>query len=186
MKKFLQGLAIVLLIAYPFLVGWGLSQGQFFWISVLLIGLGAVRLFNKGQQLLWPLTLLAILCGGLSLLLKNGMWLKLYPVMMNLGALAIFSATLFRPPSMIERFARLVEPDLPETGVRWTRQVTKVWCFFFALNGLISLVTVYFTSTQVWVWYNGFLAYVLMGLLLLGEYLLRKRRIGIDQQSKIQ
>lgn len=184
MSRLLQGIGVVLLILYPFLVGWGLSQGQFVWVSAILIGLGVLRLFSKKQQLLWPLTLFAILCGGLSLLLKNGMWLKLYPVMMNIGALMIFALTLWRPPSMIERFARLVEPDLPETGVRWTRQVTKVWCGFFALNGLIALATVYLTSTQVWVWYNGFLSYVFMGILLLSEYLLRKRQMRIQQSKK--
>ncbi|EPF70020.1 septation protein IspZ [Acinetobacter rudis] len=184
MKKLLHAVVVVLLIAYPFLVGWGLAQGHFFWVSMILIGLGVIRLLSKKQQLLWPLTLFAILCGSLSLFLNSGIWLKLYPVMMSIGGLVIFASTLFRPPSMIERFARLIEPDLPETGVRWTRKVTKVWCYFFALNGLISLTTVYLTSTQVWVWYNGFLSYVLMGLLLLGEYILRKRQMRIDQQSK--
>ena len=74
-----------------------------------------------------PLTGLAILCGGLSLILKEHAWLKLYPVGMSLGALLIFALTLYKPPSMIERFARLVEPDLPESGVQWTRKVTMVW-----------------------------------------------------------
>jgi len=186
MKRVFAGLAIILLIAYPFLVGWALAQGHFFWISILLIGLGIFRLLSQKQSLLWPLTLFAISCGGLSLFLKNGIWLKLYPVMMNIGALTIFAFTLLRPPSMIERFARLVEPDLPETGVRWTRRVTQVWCAFFIVNGLISLATVYLTSMQIWVWYNGFLSYILMGGLLLGEYILRKRQIRIDQQSKIK
>lgn len=184
MNRLIQGVGFSLLILYPFLVGWGLSQGHFIWVSAILIGLGLLRLLSKKQQLLWPLTLFAILCGSLSLLLKSGIWLKLYPVMMNIGALMIFALTLWRPPSMIERFARLVEPDLPETGVRWTRQVTKVWCVFFALNGLISFITVFWAETQVWVYYNGFLSYVFMGILLLGEYLLRKRQMRIQQSKK--
>jgi uncharacterized membrane protein len=65
---------------------------------------------------LLPLTGLAILCGGLSLILKDHAWLKLYPVFMSLRCIIYFCQTLIRPPSMIERFARLVEPDLPESG----------------------------------------------------------------------
>ncbi|MFH4410585.1 Clp protease, partial [Acinetobacter baumannii] len=84
-------------------------------------------------------------CGGLSLLLQDHAWLKLYPVGMSLGALGIFAFTLLKPPSMIERFARLVEPDLPPSGVHWTRQVTKVWCVFFLCNALIAFITVFFT-----------------------------------------
>ena len=88
---------------------------------------------------------------------------------MSLGALLIFTLTLYKPPSMIERFARLVEPDLPESGVQWTRKVTMVWCVFFSLNATIALATV-FAPTQFWVIYNGCVSYVLMGLLFLGEF----------------
>ncbi len=106
--------------------------------------------------MLWPLTGFAILCGGLSLILKDHAWLKLYPVFMSLGALFIFASTLIRPPSMIERFARLAEPNLPEEGVEWTRQVTKVWCGFFCINAVIALITVFFAPMKIWVLYNGF------------------------------
>jgi uncharacterized membrane protein len=75
---------------------------------------------------------------------------------------------------MIERFARLAQPDLPEVAVIWTKKVTSVWCLFFILNTCIALYTVLFTSTQIWVLYNGFISYLLMGLLFAGEFILRK------------
>lgn len=181
MKHILKGIAVIGLILYPFLVGYGLAAGHFAWVSVLLIVLGCIRLFSKGNDLLWPLTAFAILCGGLSLVLQDHAWLKLYPVLMSVGALIIFATTLIRPPSMIERFARLAEPDLPPEGIAWTRKVTFVWCVFFAVNALIALFTVYFTPIKIWVIYNGFVSYVLMGILLLGEYLLRKRQQRLHQ-----
>ncbi len=109
----------------------------------------------------------------------------MYPVMMSTGALMIFATTLIKPPSMIERFARLAEPDLPESGVIWTRKVTVVWCVFFALNALIALATVLFAPMKIWVLYNGVISYVLMGMLMLGEFLLRKRhqRLHAMQQD---
>ncbi|WP_111885457.1 MULTISPECIES: septation protein IspZ [unclassified Acinetobacter] len=184
MNAVFKGIAVIGLILYPFFVGYGLAKGHYSWVSVLLIALGMMRMFSKGNALLWPLTGFAILCGGLSLILKDHAWLKLYPVCMNVGALIIFSMTLIKPPSMIERFARLAEPELPPEGVHWTRQVTKVWCGFFAINALIALWTVYFVSMKIWVLYNGFISYVLMGILLLGEYLLRKRQQRLHQAQK--
>ena len=77
---------------------------------------------------------------------------------------------------MIERFARLAEPNLPESGVIWTRKITLVWCIFFVINALIALYTVLFAPMKIWVIYNGFVSYVLMGILLLGEFILRKRQ----------
>lgn len=181
MKQVIKGIILLCMILYPFLVGWGLSQGHFLWVSVLLITLGVVRLFSQGNALLLPLTWFAILCGTLSVLLKDHAWLKMYPVFMSVGAGIIFASTLFRPPSMIERFARLVEPDLPESGILWTRKVTMVWCGFFVVNAAIALYTVVFAPMKIWVIYNGFISYVLMGILFLGEFVLRKRHQRLNQ-----
>lgn len=173
----------MLMVIYPFLVGWSLSHGHFLWVSVILIVLGIVRLFSQGNQLMMPLTWFAILCGGLSLILKDHAWLKMYPVFMSVGAGMIFASTLIKPPSMIERFARLAEPNLPESGVIWTRKVTIIWCIFFVINALIALRSVLFAPMKVWVIYNGFISYVLMGILLLGEFILRKRHQRLNSHS---
>lgn len=183
MRHILRGIVITLIVCYPFLVGWSLSHGHFAWVSVMLLALGIFRLLSKTNNLMWPLTGFAILCGGLSLILKDHAWLKLYPVFMSVGALIIFATTLLNPPSMIERFARLAEPDLPESGVLWTKKVTMVWCVFFAINASIALITVVWMPMKVWVIYNGSISYVLMGLLFLGEYLLRKRHQRLNQKS---
>ncbi|MHA3060520.1 COG4648 family protein [Acinetobacter sp. ANC 4636] len=181
MPKLLKVVTAIVLVAYPFLVGWSLSHGKLWEISLLLLVVGVVRYFTARHSPLLPLTYLAMLCGGLSLLLRNQAWLKLYPVAMSLATLSIFALTLWRPPSMIERFARVFEPDLPESGVRWTRQVTKVWCGFFLINALIALWTVYFAPMQVWVQYNGLISYLLMGILLTAEFILRKRQQRLHQ-----
>ena len=98
----------------------------------------------------------------------------LYPVFMSLGALLIFAMTLLKPPSMIERFARITQADLPESGVIWTRKVTMLWCGFFSLNACVALFTVFYADLWLWTLYNGLISYLLMGTLLLGEFIFRK------------
>jgi uncharacterized membrane protein len=100
---------------------------------------------------------------------------RLYPAFMNAAMLSVFAVTLWKPPSMIERFARVLDPDLPESGVRYTRKVTIVWIGFFALNGAIALWTVLQPGWAAWTLYNGFLSYVAAGLLFVGEYFVRQR-----------
>lgn len=101
--------------------------------------------------------------------------LRLYPVFVNAALLVVFAVSLARPPTIAERFARAMEPDLPEEGVRYTRTVTMVWAVFFAVNGSIALWTVLQQGWHVWILYNGFVAYVAAGLLFAGEYLVRLR-----------
>lgn len=101
--------------------------------------------------------------------------LRFYPAAANAGMLLLFGITLRQPPSMVERFARLREPDLPAAGVAYTRRVTQVWCVFFVFNGAIAAWTALAASRAAWAAYNGFIAYLLMGALFAGEWIVRRR-----------
>ncbi len=107
--------------------------------------------------------------------------LQMYPVLVSAIFLSVFGYSLISPPPIIERIARLSEPDLPPSAIIYTRRVTQVWCLFFIINGSISLGTVFLASPTVWYLYNGVVSYLLIGLLFGAEYLVRlrfKRRLG--------
>ena len=87
--------------------------------------------------------------------------------------LMVFAFSYFKPPTVIETFARLSEKKLPPSAIKYTAKVTLVWCLFFIINGLVSLYTAVFMSLDSWMIYNGFISYVLMGILMLVEYLVR-------------
>jgi uncharacterized membrane protein len=116
--------------------------------------------------------------------------LKLYPVLVNLGMLVVFGYSLYAPPSMIERMARLSDPALPAYAIAYTRRVTQVWCGFFVMNGTLALLTAVWASAAIWSLYNGVLAYVLMGCLFAGEYLVRivvrRRHRQLAAQPEVQ
>jgi uncharacterized membrane protein len=69
--------------------------------------------------------------------------------------------------------ARLQEPDLPESGVLYTRKVTLVWCAFFIMNAATALYTC-FESIEIWTLYNGLISYLLAGSLFAGEWIVRQ------------
>ena len=78
-------------------------------------------------------------------------------------------------PTVIERIARLTDPALPDEAIPYVTGVTRVWCAFFVVNGAIALWTALAASDATWALYNGAIAYVLIGALLLGERLVRPR-----------
>ncbi|MEL2256273.1 hypothetical protein AAER79_32680, partial [Klebsiella pneumoniae] len=53
--------------------------------------------------------------------------------------------------------------------------VTQVWCGFFIINGAIALFTVLHADISLWTLWNGMIAYLLMGTLMAGEWLVRQR-----------
>jgi len=96
-----------------------------------------------------------------------------YPVIMGLTMGSAFTLSLFFPPSLIERLARLQDPALPPTAVSYTKKVTKIWVGFSLLNAAVSYGTIIYGNIEVWTLYNGLISYILMGFLLGGEFLFR-------------
>ena len=93
----------------------------------------------------------------------------------SLLLLLLFARSLWQPQTLIERLARLQDPQLPAEAIRYTRRVTQVWCGFFVVNGTLALTTVLLGDMALWSLYNGLLSYLLMGTLMGGEWLLRRR-----------
>lgn len=169
-------LTAVLTVLYPLAIWLGHGQVEPRWLAALLLLAAATRLPSLKVSLAarWS-------AGGALLLCAAAVWanamlpLKLYPVLVNGALLAAFGYSLVSPPSMIERFARMSEPDLPPAAIAYTRRVTQVWCGFFVVNGAIAFGTALWTSETVWSLYTGVIAYCLMGILFGSEYLVRLR-----------
>lgn len=172
----LNAVALLLTVLYPLAIWFGHGQVEPRWLALLLLlavgcRLPALKLQRAARWSVAAALLLAAIALWSNLLLP----LKLYPVLVNAVLLATFGYSLWAPPSVVERLARLREKDFPPAAVRYTRHVTQVWCGFFIVNGGIALGTALWASEAVWSLYTGVIAYILMALLFGGEYLVRLR-----------
>jgi uncharacterized membrane protein len=77
-------------------------------------------------------------------------------------------------PPMVERFARIVEDDLPDFTLPYCRKVTWLWCGFLAANSLCVVVLAIAAPVSWWALYTGLLFYLLLGTLLGVELVFRK------------
>lgn len=174
-------LLALLALAYPVLVYVGLLHFPVKWVALATAALLLLRLLllqqrmNETGRALYPAIALSVACALASVVLDHAGALRLIPVVINFACLVAFALTLRHPPSMIERFARLTEPDLSPVAVAYTRRVTQVWCAFFVFNGSIAFYTAVWASMATWTLYNGLVAYLLMGALGAVEYLVRLR-----------
>lgn len=121
-----------------------------------------------------------LVCGGIvALVTRSARILTFYPALVNLFFLVLFGHTLFAGPSMVYRFATLKDKSIAISPYRkkiaaYCRNVTLVWCCFFIVNGSIALLSVFGETYRFWALYNGCIAYILMGLLFAGEFIVRK------------
>ena len=107
------------------------------------------------------------------LLLDNILFLMLYPVCMNFLICSAFLLSLKGTP-LITVFAEKMGHSLTPDVLSYTRKATWAWGIFMAINTLVSLITV-FLPLSYWTFYNGFLSYILIGLMFGAEYLCRRR-----------
>ena len=176
-------------LAYPALILFGLQLMEPRYVALLLMLTLVLRHFKHMGRLMAGLSrldksiLVLLLCfSALTASTNSEKLLRFYPVAVNAGMLSLFVLSLLRPPSMVERFARLKEPTLPKEAIPYTQKVTQIWCLFFVLNGGMATWTALNANQKFWSFYNGFLAYVLMGVLFLGEWGFRHyKRLGTQK-----
>lgn len=177
MSKIINALLALLTLIYPFAIYFGLDYFGVRGAALLLISLLGFRLIftakrsdSSSAKIIFAVMLVFTV---IIFSLESSLGLKFYPVLINIILLGTFTYTLTTPVSMIERFARLTEPNLDANGVAYTRKATFVWCLFFFLNSLASTYTALFMSLKAWSLYNGFIAYIIIGAIFVIEYIVR-------------
>lgn len=192
MKRFFTVLLIVFSVVYPFFILAG-----FLWLKASprvmalgLVALGAVYfLANSGDARqrgftgarFWIMLGAVAVIAAVAIITENAGLLKVYPVFVSLLLLGSFGYTLFHGPTMIYRFATLRDTSIASSAEKekieaHCRKVTVIWCVFFIVNAAVSVVTIALGDV-VWSVYNGFVSYVVIGVLFMGEIIYRKLKL---------
>ncbi|MBR1920044.1 MAG: hypothetical protein IJ831_10525, partial [Spirochaetales bacterium] len=180
----------MLSVCYPLIVFLSLAVFHFP-IRVVALSLMAVAsalfLVHQKKSIAPPLLMASVAI--LVLITGSERILRFYPVLVNILMLLTFSLSIHREESMVLVFAKLGDRRIakhPARGsiARYCRKVTLVWCAFFLINGTIALVTTLYPSQQAWVIYNGLVAYILIGTLFIGEFIVR-HFVNADIQKRV-
>jgi len=171
-------LLVGLLFLYPLAVYFGLQFSEPALIAALFILVLLARYWFTKNSTVNFAHMKIITISGIALLAfatfaNSEMALKFYPVVISVCFLGVFAYTLYKPPSFVEVIASKFE-TLDDHAKRYTRTVTKVWCGFFIINGLIATATIFHPDPVVWLTYNGLISYLLMGILMAVEFIIRK------------
>jgi uncharacterized membrane protein len=175
----------LIFLLYPFLIYFGLHEFQPRMIAFLLLIVATLRFIankyggKEEEEIGTSLYLIAaaILITIFTFVTDLKFGLYFYPPLVNFIFLTFFLISLFHPPTVIERIARRHRSEMTEEAIIYTRRVTQAWCLFFLINGGISVMSISY-SEEWWVLYNGFITYILIGLMLAGEYFIRIKVIG--------
>jgi uncharacterized membrane protein len=173
-SRLIKGIQLGLLIAaYPVII-YLLISSQAAWLGVLLVFTMITWKLRHRDNWLWWILALALLALLSIRLFGIDAILKMSPLLIHTSLFSIFLQSLKTTP-LIERFARLDFGDaLPPGIAAYCRKVTILWTGFFAANIVGNVWLAIRGNADAWVLYNGLIVYLLVGALLLGEYLWRR------------
>jgi len=171
----------ILTVTYPVAVYYGLTRwsarGVGLVVLALVLATALLKAWGQSREhllvvLRMPLAVAAL--AGFGAWLDDGRFVLAMPVLLNLVFFVGFAGSLRGEVSLVERFARLQEPDLSPAKVAHCRRVTVVWAAFTAANAAVTAALAILAPVKWWALHTGLVAYVLMGLLFATEYVYRK------------
>lgn len=175
----IRALLIALGLAYPLLAYFGhatVSPAIFILATLALIAIRYV-FAQPGPLTMGPSTLLIV--GGALIVVSladRQLAALAYPSLISFAFASAFGLSLWRRPSLIERFARLRQPDLPDAAKTYCAHVTLLWTVWLLANGLIAAALAFGRHMELWLLWTSLINYLLSGTLLGGEWLFRRIR----------
>ena len=122
-------------LCYPAAVYFGIEYLEPKYFALILLSLFGLRYLitvkTATTNVALAMFVVVTIFAGWAFVSNSEPLLLFYPVIVNVVLLAAFAWSLAFPPSVIERLARITDPNLPPGAVAYTRRVTVAWCFFF-------------------------------------------------------
>ncbi len=169
-----------LIISYPVLVHASILFDQPRLQSVAIVCFAAGILFkplSERRRFAWLLLGLSVIVAGLlSYLNATLLLLYLPPILFPLMMLTVFGRTLMpgREP-LVTAIGEQARGPLCDGMRRYTRHVTVLWCGVFLLMTASAVILPWLEDKSLWSWFTNVISYAFVGVLFLGEFLLRKR-----------
>lgn len=197
MGRLAKILLVAAFIAYPillhtFILKEEVEMWQLMFVFAPLLAVAAWVVFRMVPKVWWPLLVLVfagviyyIVDGGharIGLLVVNGV----SNATLNLFLLWLFGRTLLRGKvPLISQISRHINGELKPEVFEYTRHVTIVWCIFFGLQVIVSLLLYVFAPIAAWSFFINVLNLPLLILMFVGEKTYRTVRFPNHPKTSI-
>lgn len=174
--KFVKGIFFsTLFLLYPYLIYKSIESGVS-WIAPVIFSLIFIKQAiqaNRDSQRAFKLGIAVLLLFGAYYL--QSITAKALPIFIQLMLMYVFGRTLLKDnaPCLIERMVRLQYPEFPDYVSPYLINLTRLWTLFFAVNVIACLVLAIWSTDYWWAIYNGIIIYLMIVILMVGEYIYR-------------
>jgi uncharacterized membrane protein len=177
----MPALLTLLTFCYPLVVHLSIYAGHAIWAAFFLAFLMALPLLLDVVRRERPAIRNGLLaCSSLFILTQAeyqaATVLKIYPLLMFGSLFTLFASSLVAGKTpLISRFAILMRGTVPDAEMRYARHATVAWSIFFFIMIAASLYLSLFASLEAWSWFSNVFSYLLVGLMFVIEFAVRRR-----------
>jgi uncharacterized membrane protein len=174
----------LLLLVYPLVmhssIHYGHAEIAVYYLAMLLTLPLMFSLLHGRRPSGWMLgtALLALLITVLGVT-DAGVMIIIPPAVMFAALFAFFAFSLRAEATpVVTRFAAVIRVEELCPEIRsYTRKATIAWSVFFLAMLMISLLLGLWAPLETWSWFSNFLAYVLIAVMFIAEYLVRRHSL---------
>lgn len=129
--------------------------------------------FRRIEKMILLDTLLIIVLGGISITLHDDLFFKLKPALIEMILVVILGIHAFSSRPILINMSRrfLGDAKLPPEQVRLMKQLSRMLFVVIAVHTLLIVFSAFFWSKEVWAFISGGLFYIILGIIIVGQYL---------------
>ena len=170
---------LALIILYPLLVHLSvvIDVPQLQVAAIICFACGLLfKGLQRGNKTAWlVLVCVCLIALGFGFLNITLYVLYLPPILLPLLLLFVFGRTLLPgQEALITAIGEASRGPLSPAMRRYTRRITQFWCGVFLVMMLWSIILPWLEQPDVWSWFTNVINYGLVGVLFIGEFILRK------------
>ncbi len=128
--------------------------------------------FKEIEKMILLDTVLIVITGGVSIILHDAIFFKIKPALIESIILILVGLHAFSDKPVLLHMSRRFMKDLPinEQQVVLLKQMSR-WLFYgILLHVLLTLYAAFYWSEEAWAFVSGGLFYILMGAMVLGQF----------------
>jgi uncharacterized membrane protein len=147
-----------------------------YWLAILLL-LHLLKKLSERNALSGGMYTMIAASSILVLIATSGHGGVIYllPILINLALLVVFARSLLPGEvPLITHFATRMDGALSVTAIQYTRSVTVVWSVYFFAMTVVGVLLAAFAPVEVWSYVVNCLQYVLIPLIFIAEFLVRR------------
>jgi isopentenyl-diphosphate delta-isomerase type 1 len=176
-KDLIKNMAVGFIPVFVFIAVdeiYGTEAGLYVAVAIGLISMiyYLIRYRRLEKMLLFD-TILLIVLGGVSMLLRNDIFFKLKPAIIELILVILVGIHAFSSQPILLMMGRryLGDLEIPEVQHKMMRQMSRLLFVVLALHTGLIIYAAYFMSSGAWAFISGGLFYLLFGLIIAGQWL---------------